>query len=146
MHSKNNNNKSTTVIQLKQRRETLQEMSARSPHNDPALAGLPQLIEDLQRLSEDQDSADVVFICGRDDEKIYAHRSILMARLVKLELARDETHLESKIFLLIYINTSFLNILPSLSLNLSYFIFKCYDTQFIFMFVSHNQNKSRAHL
>jgi len=28
---------------------------------------LPQLIEDLQRLSEDQDSADVVFICGRDE-------------------------------------------------------------------------------
>lgn len=55
-------------------------MSARAPHSDPALAGLPQLIEDLQRLCEDQDSADVVFICGRDDEKIYAHRSILMAR------------------------------------------------------------------
>lgn len=40
---------------------------------------LPQLIDDLQRLSEDQDSADVVFICGRD-ERIYAHRLMLMAR------------------------------------------------------------------
>ncbi|XP_061393009.1 uncharacterized protein LOC133328457 [Musca vetustissima] len=44
------------------------------------MAGLPQLIDDLQRLSEDQDSADVVFICGREEERIYAHRIIMMAR------------------------------------------------------------------
>lgn len=84
-------------------------MSARSPHNDPALAGLPQLIEDLQRLSEDQDSADVVFICGRDDEKIYAHRSILMARFVncsvKLEIARDKNIMcGAKIFIIFKMN------------------------------------------
>ncbi|XP_055692926.1 uncharacterized protein LOC129795559 isoform X1 [Lutzomyia longipalpis] len=47
---------------------------------DKALAGLPQLLDDLQRLSEDQDSADVVFLVGRDEERIYAHRIILMAR------------------------------------------------------------------
>ncbi|XP_034100191.1 uncharacterized protein LOC117565272 isoform X1 [Drosophila albomicans] len=63
-------------------------MSTRAPHSDPALAGLPQLIEDLQRLCEDQDSADVVFICGRDDEKIYAHRSILMARCKSFKTAK----------------------------------------------------------
>lgn len=48
------------------------------------MAGLPQLIEDLQRLSEDQDSADVVFVCGREEERIYAHRIILMTRFVLL--------------------------------------------------------------
>ncbi|XP_059226976.1 uncharacterized protein LOC131998550 [Stomoxys calcitrans] len=42
--------------------------------------GLPQLIDDLQRLSEDQDSCDVVFICGREEERIYAHRIIMMTR------------------------------------------------------------------
>lgn len=45
-----------------------------------AMAGLPQLITDLQRLSEDQESADLVFICGREEERIYAHRILLMAR------------------------------------------------------------------
>ncbi|XP_033167087.1 BTB/POZ domain-containing protein 9 isoform X2 [Drosophila mauritiana] len=48
---------------------------------------LPQLIEDLQRLSEDQDSADVVFICGRD-ERIYAHRLMLMARCKSFKTAK----------------------------------------------------------
>lgn len=48
----------------------------------PTMAGLPQLIDDLQRLSEDQDNADVVFICGREEERIFAHRIILMTRFV----------------------------------------------------------------
>ncbi|KAH8327907.1 hypothetical protein KR067_001501 [Drosophila pandora] len=48
---------------------------------------LPQLIDDLQRLSEDQDSADVVFICGRD-ERIYAHRLMLMARCKSFKTAK----------------------------------------------------------
>ncbi|KAJ2944108.1 hypothetical protein O0L34_g18073 [Tuta absoluta] len=43
-------------------------------------AGLPGLLRDLQRLSEDQDSADIVFILGTAEEKIYAHRIILVAR------------------------------------------------------------------
>ncbi|XP_055534431.1 uncharacterized protein LOC129723949 [Wyeomyia smithii] len=47
---------------------------------DKVLAGLPQLLDDLQRLSEDQDTADVVFILGTSEERIYAHRIILMAR------------------------------------------------------------------
>ncbi|CAH2039917.1 unnamed protein product, partial [Iphiclides podalirius] len=44
-------------------------------------AGLPGLLRDLQRLSEDQDSADIVFILGTSEEKVYAHRIILVASL-----------------------------------------------------------------
>ncbi|XP_013172521.1 PREDICTED: BTB/POZ domain-containing protein 19 isoform X2 [Papilio xuthus] len=43
-------------------------------------AGLPGLLRDLLRLAEDQDSADVVFILGTAEEKVYAHRIILFAR------------------------------------------------------------------
>ncbi|OWR54704.1 hypothetical protein KGM_212344 [Danaus plexippus plexippus] len=43
-------------------------------------AGLPGLLRDLQRLSEDQDSADIVFILGPNEEKVYAHKIILIAR------------------------------------------------------------------
>ncbi|BFF96144.1 BTB/POZ domain-containing protein 9 [Drosophila madeirensis] len=49
---------------------------------------LPQLIDDLQRLSEDQDSADLVFICGRDERIIYAHRLMLMARCKSFKTAK----------------------------------------------------------
>lgn len=49
---------------------------------DKALAGVPRLLDDLQRLSEDNDSADIVFILGRDEERVFAHRVILMARSV----------------------------------------------------------------
>lgn len=47
---------------------------------DKALAGVPRLLDDLQRLSEDTDSADIVFILGREEERVFAHRVILMAR------------------------------------------------------------------
>ncbi|XP_018786062.1 PREDICTED: uncharacterized protein LOC108967227 [Bactrocera latifrons] len=53
-----------------------------------AMAGLPQLITDLQRLSEDQESADLVFICGREEERIYAHRILLMARCKSFKTAK----------------------------------------------------------
>lgn len=43
-------------------------------------AGLPQLLEDLQKLLEDQESCDIVFILGREEERVYAHKLILMAR------------------------------------------------------------------
>jgi len=49
-------------------------------HADKALAGVPRLLDDLQRLSEDTDSADIVFLLGRDEDRVYAHRVILMAR------------------------------------------------------------------
>uniref|UniRef100_A0A182U0F5 Probable small nuclear ribonucleoprotein E n=1 Tax=Anopheles melas TaxID=34690 RepID=A0A182U0F5_9DIPT len=47
---------------------------------DKVLAGLPQLLDDLQKLSEDQDTADIVFVLGTGEERVYAHRIILMAR------------------------------------------------------------------
>uniref|UniRef100_A0A182W3T6 Probable small nuclear ribonucleoprotein E n=1 Tax=Anopheles minimus TaxID=112268 RepID=A0A182W3T6_9DIPT len=47
---------------------------------DKVLAGLPQLLDDLQKLSEDQDTADIVFVLGSGEERVYAHRIILMAR------------------------------------------------------------------
>lgn len=47
---------------------------------DKALAGLPQLLEDLQKLSEDQESCDVVFLLGREEERVFGHKIILMAR------------------------------------------------------------------
>lgn len=43
-------------------------------------AGLPGLLRDLQRLSEEQDTADIVFILGTSEEKIYAHKVIMIAR------------------------------------------------------------------
>lgn len=55
---------------------------------DKALAGVPRLLDDLQRLSEDTDSADIVFILGREEERVFAHRVILMARYVMLRINR----------------------------------------------------------
>lgn len=47
---------------------------------EKSFAGVPQLLIDLQRLSEDQETADVVFIVDRDEERIHAHKIILQAR------------------------------------------------------------------
>ncbi|XP_037936572.1 uncharacterized protein LOC119670399 [Teleopsis dalmanni] len=55
-------------------------MSSRVPPPPCPAPLTTQLIEDLQRLSEDQESADIVFICGREEERIYAHRILLMTR------------------------------------------------------------------
>lgn len=44
--------------------------------------GVPQLLIDFQRLSEDQETADTVFIVDRDEERIYAHKIILQARYI----------------------------------------------------------------
>ncbi|XP_053606682.1 uncharacterized protein LOC128673097 [Plodia interpunctella] len=43
-------------------------------------AGLPGLLRDLQRLAEDHDSADIVFILGTAEEKVFAHKIIMIAR------------------------------------------------------------------
>lgn len=48
--------------------------------NNKVLAGVPQLLDDLHKLVDDQETADVVFLLGREEEKIFAHRLILMAR------------------------------------------------------------------
>ncbi|KAF7271972.1 hypothetical protein GWI33_015208 [Rhynchophorus ferrugineus] len=55
---------------------------------DKALAGVPRLLDDLQRLSEDVDSADIIFILGREEERVYAHRVILMARCKSFQTAK----------------------------------------------------------
>jgi hypothetical protein len=44
------------------------------------LAGVLRLLEDLARLSEDKDSADIVFLLGREESPVYAHRIIMQAR------------------------------------------------------------------
>lgn len=44
------------------------------------LSGVPRLLEDMSRLLEDKDSADLVFLVGREESPIYAHRIILQAR------------------------------------------------------------------
>lgn len=50
--------------------------------SEAGLAGVPRLLEDLARLSEDKDTADIVFLLGRDETPVYAHRIILQARSV----------------------------------------------------------------
>lgn len=47
---------------------------------DKSLAGVPQLLIDMQRLSEDHESADMIFLLDHDEERIYAHKIILQAR------------------------------------------------------------------
>ncbi|KAK0180211.1 hypothetical protein PV327_005877 [Microctonus hyperodae] len=47
---------------------------------EAGLAGVPRLLEDLARLSEDKESADIVFLLGRDETPVYGHRIILQAR------------------------------------------------------------------
>lgn len=47
---------------------------------DKALAGLQQLLYDLHNLLEDHDTADVVFLLDREEERIPAHKIILMTR------------------------------------------------------------------
>lgn len=44
------------------------------------LAGVLRLLEDLSRLSEDKDTADVVFLLGREETPVYAHKIIMQAR------------------------------------------------------------------
>ncbi|XP_058808235.1 kelch-like protein 17 [Phymastichus coffea] len=43
-------------------------------------AAVMRLLEDLARLSEDKESADVVFLLGREETPVYAHRIIMQAR------------------------------------------------------------------
>ncbi|CAG9821824.1 unnamed protein product [Phaedon cochleariae] len=55
---------------------------------DKALAGVPRLLDDLRRLADDHDSADVVFVLGREEERVFAHRVILMARCKSFQNAK----------------------------------------------------------
>lgn len=48
--------------------------------SDKSLVGVSRLLEDLQRLLEDKDSADIIFVVGREETRIPAHKLILKAR------------------------------------------------------------------
>lgn len=50
---------------------------------DKVLSGLQHLAHDLQRLMEDHDSADMVFVLDREEQRVPAHKIILMARFVQ---------------------------------------------------------------
>lgn len=62
---------------------------------EAGLAGVPRLLEDLARLSEDKDTADIVFLLGRDETPVYAHRIILQARSVFYSSFLDKLQLIS---------------------------------------------------
>jgi BTB/POZ domain len=64
---------------------TMQKMYAPAE----VLAGVPQLLDDLLKLVDDQETADIVFVLGRDEEKIYAHRLILMARCKSFQVCNS---------------------------------------------------------
>jgi hypothetical protein len=94
-----------------------EEMGTKIPadriyHSDKVLAGVPQLLDDFHKLIDDQESgkisrrfeklhnsslcsdrkisifsADVVFLLGREEERIYAHRLILMTRCKSFQVA-----------------------------------------------------------
>ncbi|RWS31696.1 uncharacterized protein B4U80_01927 [Leptotrombidium deliense] len=57
-------------------------MSARKVVVDQCLLGVPRLLDDLERLAGDRDSCDILFIAGREEVAIYAHRLILKTRQV----------------------------------------------------------------
>lgn len=61
---------------------------AASHFPDKNLTGVSQLLEDLQRLAEDHESADIVFLLGRDEVPVYAHRIMLMARCKSFQNAK----------------------------------------------------------
>lgn len=60
--------------------QTVSDKLASLQLSEKSLAGVPQLLIDLQRLSEDHESADMIFLVDRDEERIYAHKIILQAR------------------------------------------------------------------
>ncbi|XP_076064156.1 uncharacterized protein LOC143038603 isoform X2 [Oratosquilla oratoria] len=48
--------------------------------SDKSLVGVSRLLEDLHRLSEDKESADIIFVVGREETHIPAHKLILKSR------------------------------------------------------------------
>jgi len=48
--------------------------------NDAVLAGVPRLLDDLQKLLETHDHADILFLVGREETAFYAHRLLLNIR------------------------------------------------------------------
>lgn len=73
----------TTTLRSASAAASLQNVSdklASMQLSEKSLAGVQQLLIDLQRLSEDMESADMVFLVDRDEERVYAHKIILQAR------------------------------------------------------------------
>lgn len=54
--------------------------------SDKSLVGVSRLLEDLQHLLEDKDSADIIFVIGREETHIAAHKLILKARYFVFQL------------------------------------------------------------
>lgn len=55
---------------------------ASSAHHypDKSHAGVSRLLEDFTRLMDDADSADIIFMVGREEVKFTAHKLILKIR------------------------------------------------------------------
>lgn len=66
----------------------MQKMYAAAECNK-VLAGVPSLLDDLHKLVDDQETADVIFLLGREEEKIFAHRLILMARCKSFQVCNS---------------------------------------------------------
>lgn len=61
------------------RRPVYENMSG-AAMNDAVLAGVPRLLDDLMKLLETHDHADILFLVGREETAFYAHRLVLNAR------------------------------------------------------------------
>lgn len=59
---------------------------------EKSTVGVQQLLIDMQRLSEDHENADVVFVVDRDEERVHAHKIILMARYGWIEFCAEMHH------------------------------------------------------
>lgn len=70
--------------------------------SDKTFAGVPQLLEDLQKLADDHDSADIVFLIGREEVPVYAHRIILMTRSVMFTVKTNIVHGREMRHILLY--------------------------------------------
>lgn len=53
----------------------------------PMSGAVESLLAAMQRLVDDHDSADIVFLLGRDEERVHAHRIILAVRLTSFQQA-----------------------------------------------------------
>ena len=54
--------------------------SASHHYPDKSHVGVTKLLDDLTRLLDDSDSADIIFIIGREEAKLTAHKLILKLR------------------------------------------------------------------
>lgn len=49
-------------------------------NSEKGVSGVELLVQDLRKLCGDQEMADLCFLVGPEDDRIYAHRLILSAR------------------------------------------------------------------